>query len=59
LILAVGLGVGVGVGSAPEVLNVLPTAVAEMFQSSVVTGGLTALVLNAILPAFDSKKQSS
>ena len=38
MILAVGLGVGVGVGSAPEVLDVLPSALAQMFRSSVVTG---------------------
>jgi len=50
LILAVALGTGVGVGSAPEVLDVLPSAIAQMFHSSVVTGGLVALLLNAILP---------
>jgi NCS2 family nucleobase:cation symporter-2/xanthine permease XanP len=53
LILAVALGAGVGVGSAPEVLNVLPEAVARLFQSSVVTGGLVALVLNAVLPRMN------
>jgi xanthine/uracil permease len=53
LILAVALGAGVGVGSAPEVLNVLPVAVARMFQSSVVTGGVVALVLNAVLPRLN------
>jgi xanthine permease XanP len=50
MILAVGLGVGIGVGSAPEVLDVLPVSIAQMFHSSVVTGGLVALVLNAVLP---------
>jgi uracil-xanthine permease len=50
LILAVALGTGVGVGSAPEVLDVMPGAIAQMFHSSVVTGGLVALLLNAILP---------
>jgi xanthine permease XanP len=53
LILAVALGLGVGVGSAPEVLDVLPAAIGQMFRSSVVTGGLVALFLNAILPRID------
>ncbi len=50
LILAIALGAGVGTGSAPEVLDVLPVAIAQMFHSSVVTGGLVALLLNAVLP---------
>ena len=54
LILAVALGAGVGVGSAPEVLDVLPVALAEMFRSSVVTGGLVALFLNAVLPRIET-----
>jgi xanthine permease XanP len=53
LIFAVALGTGVGVGSAPEVLDVLPSAIAQMFQSSVVTGGLVALLLNALVPRID------
>jgi xanthine permease XanP len=54
LILAIALGAGVGVGSTPEVLDVLPTAIAQMFHSSVVTGGLVALFLNAILPRIET-----
>jgi xanthine permease XanP len=57
LILAVGLGVGVGVGSAPEVLDVLPISIAQMLRSSVVTGGLVALVLNALLPHLTVEDQ--
>ncbi len=53
LILAISLGAGVGVGSAPEVLDVLPSALAKMFHSSVVTGGLVALSLNALLPRIE------
>ena len=53
LILAVALGAGVGVGSAPEVLDVLPAAIAQMLHSSVVTGGLVALLLNALLPRIE------
>jgi xanthine permease XanP len=53
MILAVALGLGVGVGSSPEILDVLPASIAQMFRSSVVTGGLTALFLNAVLPRID------
>jgi xanthine permease XanP len=54
LILAVSLGAGIGVGSVPEVLDVLPSAIGQMFHSSVVTGGLTALFLNAVLPRIET-----
>ncbi len=54
LILAVSLGAGVGVGSTPEVLDMLPSALAAMFHSSVVVGGLLALFLNAVLPRIKS-----
>jgi len=50
LILAVSLGLGMGVQMVPDVLNAMPTMVKTIFASPITTGGLTALVLNIILP---------
>jgi uracil-xanthine permease len=50
LIIAVSLGIGVGMGAHPEVVNCLPGYLQNFLQSSVVAGGMAALLLNAILP---------
>jgi xanthine permease XanP len=50
LILAVSLGAGIGVVMAPEALEHLPGYVRNVLNSGVVTGGLTALVCNLVLP---------
>ena len=55
LILAVSLGVGVGVGFDPDVLKPLPDTIELVFSSGITSGGLTALVLNILLP----KKQDA
>lgn len=50
LILAVSLSLGLGVELVPEALQDLPTTVTTVFGSPITTGGLTALVLNLVLP---------
>lgn len=50
IILAVSLGLGLGVTFVPEILEALPTLVKSIFSSGISTGGITALVLNIILP---------
>jgi xanthine permease XanP len=50
MIVAVSLSTGLGVASAPTVLDVLPETIRLTFSSSVVTGGVLALLLNAVLP---------
>lgn len=49
-ILAVSLGVGVIVGFDSNVLAPLPDAVERIFSSGITSGGVTAIVLNAVLP---------
>jgi xanthine permease XanP len=50
LILAVSLGLGLGVQMVPDVLSSFPDLAKTIFASTITTGGLTALVLNLIIP---------
>ncbi len=50
LILAVALALGLGVELRSEALSLLPDVAQTVFGSGLLTGGMTALVLNVILP---------
>jgi NCS2 family nucleobase:cation symporter-2 len=50
VILAVSLGLGLGIELRPEALQHLPELARTLFGSGLVTGGIAALVLNAVLP---------
>ncbi len=50
LILAISLGLGMGVQVVPNVLDAMPTMIKTIFSSPITTGGLTALVLNIVIP---------
>ena len=50
IILAISLGLGLGVTFVPEILEKMPTLVQSLFSSGISTGGITALLLNIILP---------
>ncbi len=50
VILAVSLGLGLGVELRPDALQLLPDSVRTLFGSGLITGGMTALVLNLVLP---------
>lgn len=50
LIIAISLGLGLGVGFTPGILRSLPDFFAAMLSSPITTGGLTAIVLNIVLP---------
>ncbi|NJN22887.1 MAG: xanthine permease XanP, partial [Leptolyngbya sp. RL_3_1] len=50
IILAVSLGLGLGVSVVPDILDQMPGLVKSIFASGISTGGLTALLLNIILP---------
>ncbi len=50
IILAVSLGLGLGVSVVPDVLDKMPTLIKSTFSSGISTGGLTALILNMVLP---------
>jgi xanthine permease XanP len=50
VIVAVALALGLGVVYAPEILNDKPALIKNVFSSGISTGGLTAILLNIILP---------
>lgn len=50
LIIATSFGVGLGIASQPELLHHLPKLAQSLFDSAITSGGITALVLNLILP---------
>ncbi len=50
VILAVSIGLGLGVELRPDVLQNLSAGLRTLFGSGLVTGGVTALVLNLALP---------
>ncbi len=50
IILAVAIGLGLGCELRKDVLQHLPDVIQSLFGSGLVTGGLTALVLNLVLP---------
>ena len=50
IILAVALGLGLGVTFVPEILENMPPLIKSLFASGISTGGITALLLNLILP---------
>lgn len=58
LIIAISLGLGLGVQMVPEVFsNIANTEIKNIFSSGVTTGGITAIVLNLLLPIrYDSKR---
>lgn len=52
LVFSIAVGLGVGVATAPpDVFAVLPTSIRVLLESSVAVGGITAIVLDLILPA--------
>ncbi|MCL6270612.1 purine permease [Sansalvadorimonas sp. 2012CJ34-2] len=50
LILATSFGMGLGVSYVPDVLNAMPEIVKSILSSGYTTGGLTAMILNLIIP---------
>ncbi|MGF1482233.1 MAG: uracil-xanthine permease family protein [Cyanophyceae cyanobacterium] len=50
IILALALGLGLGVTFVPEILDTSPPLVKNIFSSGISTGGITALLLNLVLP---------
>ncbi|MFP4296367.1 MAG: uracil-xanthine permease family protein, partial [Spirulinaceae cyanobacterium] len=50
LILIVSLGLGMGVTFVPEILDNTPYLIRSVFSSGIATGGLSALVLNIVVP---------
>ena len=50
LLIAVSLGLGLGISQTPDFLKHMPSWLAHVLESGVATGGISALVLNWLLP---------
>jgi len=50
LLIALSLGVGLGAPSQPRLFAALPPALRALLESGIAAGGVTALVLNLVLP---------
>lgn len=50
LIIAISLSLGIGVVFRPEIMNYFSPFFKSMFSSPITTGGLTAILLNIVLP---------
>ena len=49
-IAAISIGLGLGVTFVPDIMQGMPALIRETFSSGIATGGICALLLNAILP---------
>jgi xanthine permease XanP len=49
-IVAVSFGLGLGVTFVPDVFQGMPSLVRDILSSGIATGGICALLLNALLP---------
>ncbi|WP_020405538.1 nucleobase:cation symporter-2 family protein [Hahella ganghwensis] len=50
LIMAVSFGLGLGVATVPEALQEMPKIIQNIFGSAITVSGLTAIILNTLLP---------
>ena len=58
IIVAVSLALGLGVVYVPEIFDNKPASIENIFSSGISTGGLTALLLNWLLPqTTDARKE--
>ena len=49
LVMALSFSLGLSVELVPEILNQLPDALRNIFSSGITTGGLTAILANALI----------
>ncbi|EKF9262317.1 uracil-xanthine permease [Vibrio cholerae] len=50
LIMALSFSMGLGIAQKPEILQFIPEFIKNLFSSGVAAGGITAIVLNLLLP---------
>jgi xanthine permease XanP len=56
LIIAASLGIGLGITAQPALLHLMPKLVQNLFDSAITCGGITAILLNLVLPEEKSAK---
>lgn len=50
LIMALSFSMGLGIAQKPEILQFMPEFIKNLFSSGVAAGGITAIILNLLLP---------
>ncbi len=58
LIMAISFGLGLGVAFRPELIQNFPPLAQQIFGSAITTGGLTAILLNIVLPRAYSEQST-
>lgn len=58
IIVATSLGLGLGVSYDPEVFRVLPASIYVLVENPICAGGLTAIILNLLIPLNEIKNRS-
>ncbi|MDD9195311.1 uracil-xanthine permease family protein [Aliivibrio sp. S3MY1] len=62
LIMAMSFSMGLGLAQKPEILQFMPEMIKNIFSSGVTAGGVTAILLNIILPSsevFEEEKEDA
>lgn len=59
LIVATSLGLGLGVSYDPEIFRILPASIYVLVENPICAGGLTAILLNLLIPVGQKEKQPS
>jgi len=57
LVLAVSLAIGLGVELMPNILDQAPQAIKSIFSSGITTGGLTAILANALIHVKEGNEE--
>lgn len=58
LIMALSFSMGLGIAQKPEILQFMPEWVKNILSSGMAAGGLTAIILNMVLPPESSSKHN-
>ncbi|MDD1781765.1 uracil-xanthine permease family protein [Enterovibrio sp. ZSDZ35] len=56
LIMALSFSMGLGIAQKPEILQFMPEWIKNILSSGMAAGGLTAIILNLVLPIEDNKE---
>ncbi|MUJ37325.1 uracil-xanthine permease family protein [Aliivibrio fischeri] len=58
LIMAMSFSMGLGLAQKPEILQFMPEMIKNIFSSGVTAGGVTAIILNIVLPYAEVKEEA-
>ncbi|NNN45763.1 MULTISPECIES: uracil-xanthine permease family protein [Vibrio] len=59
LIMALSFSMGLGIAQKPEILQFMPEFIKSIFSSGVAAGGITAIVLNLLLPEHNARAKAT